>query len=62
MSGLAVEGFTTVILVILGIGSVIMLSIGLIGEYIARIYEEIKHRPIYVIQELLERMDEKASL
>jgi glycosyltransferase involved in cell wall biosynthesis len=62
MSGLAVEGFTTVILVILGIGSVIMLSLGLIGEYIARIYEEIKHRPMYVIQEYLERMDDQASL
>jgi len=62
MSGLAVEGFTTVILVILGIGSVIMLSLGLMGEYIARIYEEIKHRPMYVIQEYLERRDDKASL
>jgi glycosyltransferase involved in cell wall biosynthesis len=62
MSGLAVEGFTTVILVLLGIGSVIMLSLGLIGEYIARIYEEIKHRPLYVIQEYLERRDDKASL
>ena len=54
ISGLAVEGFTTVILVTLGIGSVIMMSLGLIGEYIARIYEEVKHRPIYVIGELLE--------
>jgi len=53
MSGSAVEGFTTVILVTLGIGSVIMLSLGLIGEYIARIYEEIKHRPIYVIDKQL---------
>lgn len=53
ISGLAVEGFTTVILVNLGIGSVIMLSLGLIGEYIARIYEEIKNRPIYVIDKQL---------
>jgi polyisoprenyl-phosphate glycosyltransferase len=53
LSGSAVEGFTTVILVDLGIGSVIMLSLGLIGEYLARIYEEIKHRPIYVIDKQL---------
>jgi glycosyltransferase involved in cell wall biosynthesis len=53
ISGSAVEGFTTVILVNLGIGSVIMLSLGLIGEYLARIYEEIKHRPIYVIDKQL---------
>jgi glycosyltransferase involved in cell wall biosynthesis len=59
ISGLAVEGFTTVILVTLGIGSVIMMSLGLIGEYIARIYEEVKHRPIYVIGELLAKVDDK---
>jgi glycosyltransferase involved in cell wall biosynthesis len=62
ISGLAVEGFTTVILVILGIGSVIMLSLGLIGEYIARIYEEIKNRPMYVIQEYLDKMNDETSL
>lgn len=55
ISGSAVEGFTTVILVTLGIGSVIMMSLGLIGEYIARIYEEVKHRPMYIIEALLER-------
>jgi glycosyltransferase involved in cell wall biosynthesis len=62
ISGLAVEGFTTVILVMLGIGSVIMMSLGLIGEYIARIYEEVKHRPIYVIGEFLAKVDDKESL
>ncbi len=62
ISGLAVEGFTTVILVTLGIGSVIMMSLGLIGEYIARIYEEVKHRPIYVIGEFLANVDDKESL
>jgi polyisoprenyl-phosphate glycosyltransferase len=61
LSGLAVEGFTTVILVTLGIGSVIMISLGLIGEYIARIYEEVKHRPIYVIGEYLAKVDDKES-
>ncbi len=48
-SGHAVEGFTTVILLILLIGSVIMISLGIIGYYIARIYEEIKGRPKYII-------------
>lgn len=55
LSGSAVEGFTTVILVTLGIGSVIMISMGLIGEYIAHIYEEIKRRPLYVINDRLDR-------
>lgn len=48
-SGHAVEGFTTVILLILLIGSVVMFSLGVIGYYIARIYEEVKGRPKYII-------------
>ena len=48
-SGHAVEGFTTVILLILLIGSLIMISLGIIGYYIARIYEETKGRPRYII-------------
>ena len=48
-TGHAVEGFTTVILLILLIGSIIMVSLGIIGYYIARIYEETKRRPRYII-------------
>lgn len=47
--GTAVEGFTTVILLILIIGGFIMLSLGIIGHYIARIYEEVKGRPKFII-------------
>jgi len=49
MLGLAVSGFTTVILLQLVIGSICIISIGVTGEYIARIYEEVKRRPRYVI-------------
>lgn len=48
-SGHAVEGFTTVICLVLLIGSVIMISLGIIGYYIARIYEEVKGRPKYIV-------------
>ena len=51
LSGHAVEGFTTVILVLLILGSAVMLGLGLIGIYIARIYEEVKGRPRFVIAE-----------
>ena len=51
ISGAAVEGFTTVILLIGIIGSVLMISLGIIGYYIARIYEEIKGRPRYITAE-----------
>lgn len=50
LSGTAVEGFTTVILLILVIGGFLMLSLGIIGHYIARIYEEVKGRPKYIIR------------
>ena len=48
-SGNAVEGFTTVILLILLTSSMIMISLGIIGLYLARMYEEIKQRPRYII-------------
>ena len=48
--GTAVEGFTTVILLILIIGGFIMISLGMIGHYLARIYEEVKRRPRYIIR------------
>lgn len=48
-SGNALEGFTTVILLQLIIGSVLMISLGIIGHYISRIYNEIKARPRYII-------------
>lgn len=48
-SGIAVDGFSTVILLLLITGSMIMISLGIIGVYISRIYEEIKGRPRYII-------------
>lgn len=48
-SGQASSGFTTVILLQLLIGGSIMLSLGLIGIYIARIFTEVKGRPRYII-------------
>ncbi len=49
LSGQALDGFTTVILLLLIIGSVLMFSLGLLGSYVARIYDEIKARPHYLI-------------
>jgi dolichol-phosphate mannosyltransferase len=62
-SGKAIGGFTTVILVLLIIGSILMIALGIIGEYIARIFEEVKNRPSYVIDETLNIEDnEKRNL
>ncbi len=48
-TGTALEGFTTVILLQLIIGSILMISLGIIGHYISRIYDEIKARPRYLV-------------
>lgn len=55
--GTAVEGFTTVILLILIVGGFIMLSLGIIGHYIARIYEEVKGRPKYIISRATQNVE-----
>lgn len=47
--GRAAEGFTTVIIITIFIGSIIMISLGIMGYYIARIYEEIQGRPQYIV-------------
>ena len=49
--GEAVSGFTTIVITLLIIGSFIMISLGIIGEYIAKIYDEVKHRPSYLIED-----------
>lgn len=56
LTGTAVEGFTTVILLILIIGGFIMLSLGIIGHYLARIYEEVKGRPRYIISKVTDNI------
>ncbi len=48
-SGKAISGFSTVILLQLIIGSATLFCLGLIGIYIAKIYEEVKGRPTYII-------------
>lgn len=53
-SGRAVAGFTTVILLLLIIGSILMFSLGVIGYYLSKIYEEVKIRPRYIISEITE--------
>jgi len=54
LAGKSVSGFATVILLLLIIGSLLMISLGIIGQYLARIYEEVKHRPRYVIASSIE--------
>lgn len=53
LRGYAQSGFTTVIILQLIIGSVIMINIGIIGIYIKKIYEEAKNRPRYIVRRVV---------
>ena len=54
LAGRAFTGFTTVILLELIVASLLMISLGIIGEYLARIYEEVKGRPRYIITDSID--------
>ena len=43
-------GFTTIVTLVLFLGGVQLVSIGLLGEYLARIYDEVKERPLYIVR------------
>ncbi|MEO7189849.1 MAG: glycosyltransferase family 2 protein [Vicinamibacterales bacterium] len=49
-TGHTTEGWTSVLVSVLALGGLQMIFIGLIGEYLARVYDEVKGRPIYVIK------------
>jgi glycosyltransferase involved in cell wall biosynthesis len=51
MRGGSVAGFPTVILLLLVMGTFILLGLGIIGEYLARIHEEVRARPRYLVQQ-----------
>jgi len=46
-----VEGWTALMIAVLFIGGVQLISVGILGEYVGRIYNEIKRRPLYVVEE-----------
>ena len=49
-----VEGWTSVIVVLLLIGGAQLIGLGVIGQYVGRIYDEAKGRPLYVVSELVD--------
>ena len=53
-----VPGYTTTLIVSLVIGGITLLSLGIIGEYVGKIYMETKHRPRYIIDTLVWHEDD----
>jgi dolichol-phosphate mannosyltransferase len=51
--GFTVEGWATIMVAMLFLGSVQLICLGILGEYLGRIFNEVKHRPMYVIEDLL---------
>ena len=58
IAGVALGGFTTVILLLLFSSSIIMICLGIIGYYIAKIYDEIKGRPRFIVSKVCGGKDE----
>ncbi|MGI8854627.1 MAG: glycosyltransferase family 2 protein [Thermomicrobiales bacterium] len=50
---LAPSGLTTVIVLVLFLGGVQLLCLGILGSYLAHIYDEVKHRPPYIVRDIL---------
>jgi dolichol-phosphate mannosyltransferase len=59
--GNAATGFTTVILLLLIIGGLLLVGLGVVGHYIARIYEEVKGRPRYIIRDVTDNLPEQVK-
>src|SRR5918995_98075 len=51
LAGQFVPGITTVLLAVLLLGGIQLITVGIIGEYLGRVYEEVKGRPLYLVRE-----------
>ena len=58
LAGRAEAGFTTVIIVVLLTGSLVMISLGVMGHYLTRMFDELKARPRYIVAETAGESDE----
>jgi polyisoprenyl-phosphate glycosyltransferase len=59
--GNAVEGFTTVIILLLFFGSVITLGLGIIGAYLSKIHDEVRNRPRYLVSKYIKNRATKSD-
>ena len=57
--GIDVPGYATIVVLVLFLGGLQLFSLGILGEYISKIYVQVKNRPIYVLKEHLGKEDEE---
>jgi dolichol-phosphate mannosyltransferase len=50
LAGQYVSGITTVLLAVLLLGGIQLITVGIIGEYLGRVYDEVKRRPLYIVK------------
>lgn len=54
LSGTSPQGFTSLVVIIVLLNGIVLIFLGIIGEYIGRVYEEVKGRPTYLVREIIE--------
>jgi dolichol-phosphate mannosyltransferase len=54
LSGVAIQGQATTLVVVLLLGGIQLIFLGISGEYLGRIYDEVRARPLYIVREVLE--------
>ena len=57
LSGGAIQGQATTLIVVLFLGGIQLIVLGIIGEYLGRIYDEVRARPLYIVREVLDGDD-----
>jgi dolichol-phosphate mannosyltransferase len=62
VAGKSVQGWTSLMLVVVVVGAVQMFVLALMGEYIGRLYNEAKRRPLYIVQEIAGADDRRGRL
>jgi glycosyltransferase involved in cell wall biosynthesis len=61
LSGRSVPGWTSLMLVVVVLGAIQMFVLALMGEYLGRLYNQAKNRPLYIVQEIAGRSDEQPA-
>src|SRR3546814_12622250 len=62
LSGSAIQGWTSLMLVVVILGAVQMFVLGMIGEYLGRLYIEAKRRPLYIVSDIAGRPQGRPQL